>query len=439
MKNLDNLISLLTSEIQEAFREITFEELEEELRNFMKELGRKVLQKCLDRIAREKGYGYRGPVVEVNGREAVFERYEIRKIKTYFGEVSLKRAYYWFPDGEEPKGYVPLDEDLELSPREYSPSLEKGIAMVGIEAPFAKASRLLKELALVEPSPKTIEEITQEKGREVRKKRKEKAEESWKIFEGLSCAGVERKGKVEIRKTALPTLTSPPRRLYVQVDGGRVNTKEGWKEPKVGVIFKEESKVEVSEGHGSILEKEYIATLEGVEEFEKLMWEALLRWGVMEAEEVVLEGDGAEWIWNRIGGELCPGAKEVLDWAHAKEHLWKCGRAIFEEEGERERWAKEIEGLLLEGRVAEVIERLNALEGKEEVKDLIRYYESNKERMKYKEYIEAGIYIGSGAVESGVKNVVNARMKGCGMRWDRERAENMLHLRAEYLSGRWPS
>ena len=45
------------------------------------------------------------------------------------------------------------------------------------------------------------------------------------------------------------------------------------------------------------------------------------------------------------------------------------------------------------------MERLNALEGKEEVKDL--NYESNKERMKYKEYIEAGIHIRSGVVENG--------------------------------------
>jgi hypothetical protein len=72
--------------------------------------------------------------------------------------------------------------------------------------------------------------------------------------------------------------------------------------------------------------------------------------------------------------------------------------------------------------------------GCEAVESLIDYFETNRGRMKYNEYAEQGLTVGSGTVESGIKNVVNQRMKGCGMRWAVVRAENMLHLRAAYLS-----
>ena len=54
--------------------------------------------------------------------------------------------------------------------------------------------------------------------------------------------------------------------------------------------------------------------------------------------------------------------------------------------------------------------------------------------MRYVKYRSQGLMVGSGAIESGIKNVVNLRMKGCGMRWAMERAENMLNLHAAHLS-----
>jgi len=55
--------------------------------------------------------------------------------------------------------------------------------------------------------------------------------------------------------------------------------------------------------------------------------------------------------------------------------------------------------------------------------------------MRYDRYRKRGLMIGSGVVESGIKNVVNQRMKGCGMRWSKEGAESMIFLRCRYLSG----
>ena len=65
------------------------------------------------------------------------------------------------------------------------------------------------------------------------------------------------------------------------------------------------------------------------------------------------------------------------------------------------------------------------------------YFRTNARRMQYQEFREAGYPIGSGMVESGCKNVVGARLKGPGMRWNRSGAQRMLALRSELLSDRW--
>lgn len=77
-------------------------------------------------------------------------------------------------------------------------------------------------------------------------------------------------------------------------------------------------------------------------------------------------------------------------------------------------------------------------DARDELADLIGYIEENCCRTDYPHYRELGLSIGSGTIESGIKNVVNQRMKGCGMRWAPHRADQLLHLRAAYLSDLGP-
>ena len=219
-KILSSFISQISEEIKGFCKglnleRITFEEIEELHRTFMIGSGRKIIQFNLERLAERRRYGYQGSQIEVKGREALFKRHEERKINTYFGEVSLKRAYYWFPESGEPQGFSPLDMELGLRERRCSPSLERGIALIGIEAPFAKASQILKEISLVEICSKTIEEFTQEKGEEVRELKLKEAEKAWEIFDGPSKAAVERGKTKEKKAFSSPYYSSSPERLYM--------------------------------------------------------------------------------------------------------------------------------------------------------------------------------------------------------------------------------
>ena len=66
---------------------------------------------------------------------------------------------------------------------------------------------------------------------------------------------------------------------------------------------------------------------------------------------------------------------------------------------------------------------------------ILRYYKNNEERMNYPEYIKMGLPIGSGAVESGHKYVLQKRLKLSGQHWERECGSRMAKLRAGYKTG----
>ena len=67
----------------------------------------------------------------------------------------------------------------------------------------------------------------------------------------------------------------------------------------------------------------------------------------------------------------------------------------------------------------------------------ISYFEENKDRMRYDQYMAMKLPIGSGTVESSCKNVIGARLKKGGMTWSESGAEGMLQIRASLRSERF--
>ena len=156
---------------------------------------------------------------------------------------------------------------------------------------------------------------------------------------------------------------------------------------------------------------------------------------------VVIVGDGAEWIWNRA--TLLVRRCEILDFWHALEHAWGVARLLYGEESQRAgRWVHQIAEDLRAGQVQEVIARLQRLRPKtpelrEKLQGLIAYYSEHSGRMHYDEYLRLGYGIGSGAVESAHKQVVQARFRQAGMRWSEAGARRLLALRLLLLNDQW--
>lgn len=77
---------------------------------------------------------------------------------------------------------------------------------------------------------------------------------------------------------------------------------------------------------------------------------------VLDTEEVVVIGDGAPWIWN-LADEYFPNATEIIDYMHAKRHLYDLAKQAFgEEDGESiDTWVSAIEPSLYAGETWQVI------------------------------------------------------------------------------------
>lgn len=92
------------------------------------------------------------------------------------------------------------------------------------------------------------------------------------------------------------------------------------------------------------------------------------------------------------------------------------------------------------GKVKRVIENTNTLAGEknEAAAKLDDYYGTNQDRMDYPQYKKIGCgMIGSGAIESAHRTVVQKWMKQSGQRWTKKGAQNMLNFRVIYMNERW--
>lgn len=226
--------------------------------------------------------------------------------------------------------------------------------------------------------------------------------------------------------------------VYAMADGSMIFTREeGWKEVKVGRIFKSSDCIHAGEKPGWISNSQYLAYLDKHTKFSAEM-EKLLDHYAFSNQPVVFISDGATWIKNWIE-DAYPKAISVLDFYHASEHLHDFAKTEFKDENHRKGWVDEKIKLLLDGKVEQVIEELIRMPNKsQDAENLIDYYQANKTRMNYPLYkkIGAGI-IGSGAIESAHRTVVQKRLKQSGQRWSKRGAQNMLNLRVTKKNNQW--
>jgi hypothetical protein len=159
---------------------------------------------------------------------------------------------------------------------------------------------------------------------------------------------------------------------------------------------------------------------------------------------------GAEWIWKHIPPLLkkldCPTETyQLLDFYHATEHLQNFADAAFSTNNERQEWFKKARKSLKKGHALNLMRNMDEFilsATGERCKTLVR--ERNyilkayrRRLLKYNEVAFQKLPLGSGAVESLIRQVINLRMKGNGKFWLKNNAEIMLHLRCQWIAGSW--
>ena len=250
------------------------------------------------------------------------------------------------------------------------------------------------------------------------------------------------------------------KRVLISTDGGRIlirMNKRGriakgknrhgfnakWREPKLITIRAINDKGKVIRGENQILD----GTINDPDSIFRLLHAHLIARDIQQASEIICVGDGARWIWDRmvcLVDDLGIDALKVnfvLDFYHAVEHLstvadgkrgWK--------KSKRKKWLKRMRTKLKQGGIDEIIDELKGLARGRNAKSVqkeIGYFEENRERMRYDIIRNKKLPIGSGVMESGIRQVVNMRLKSAGMFWNKENAEGFLHLRCYLKSKRW--
>lgn len=266
-----------------------------------------------------------------------------------------------------------------------------------------------------------------------------KTEAAGAAYVGLQTAAAE---ALERRPPAPPV---GPAVLQLSVDGAMVPLvgQGQWAEVKtlaLGVVQ--------PAAHTTALS--YFSRLADHETFARLALVEAHRRGVATAGVVAAVGDGAGWIQAFVDYHR-PDAVRILDWCHAVGYLGRVASACFgaEAAGAR-RWLAAQTRELLEGDPETVLGKLRGLRDgvvraagdeaaarRAALDTALAYLEPRRAQIQYAAFRAAGYPIGSGAVESANKLVVEARLKGAGMHWARRHVDPMVALRTVVCADRW--
>src|SRR6266545_2628732 len=417
-ERMTTLTRTLSSWMQE--QEHTLAEVEQHVVRVLKELGASLVAGLCSLAAAPQP----SPTISCScGQQAAYQRERKAQVTTLLGPITIWRSYYLCAACGV--GQHPLDAQLQFCAGSRSAALDELLALLGAtQDSFVQAATVLERLSLVHVSANSVREATEQLGALLLEEQAQPVDEQPASL--LSPAPA----------TAIPS------RLYITTDGVLAHLHErGWSEIKVGCCYQTRSRVDRKRPEQLDIRAHsasYVSALEEAREFGWRLWQEAVRRGVLKADEVVVLGDGAHWIWN-IAETHFPRATQIVDWYHASEYLWNAASAIWGEASpERAEWAHAQLDLLWEGKVAEVLgELLQWRETGEAVEAALSYYTEHQTRMDYASYRSRGLQIGSGTIESACKQLVTARLKQAGVIWDASGAEAVAVVRAWLLSERW--
>ena len=186
----------------------------------------------------------------------------------------------------------------------------------------------------------------------------------------------------------------------------------------------------------------YVGAIETAEEFGLRIYTEAWNRGWDRATIRVVMGDGSRWIWNNADQHF-PGAIQIVDLYHAREHLWDLARKLNPaDETAQRRWLMHKLDWLENGRIEKLTSALRKLADAEHNPELAKsidieaeYFDSNRDRLRYPEFRKKNLFVGSGVIEAGCKTVIGSRLKQSGMFWTVRGANAIIGLRCCLLNG----
>ena len=407
---------------------LDIEAMETHIRSAMHGIGAIMLEELIN----SDGGDYRGRTFLKGEDSFEFKEYRDKKVLTLLGPITVRRAYYYDPSRNT--GCCPKDKTLDIEGVSFSPGIRRIMSRVGAYRSFGSGREDIKEMTGIDVTAKEVERISYQSGIE--------AEEFWKkeIEQVLSgkVTPIESTPKMYVCMdgTGVPVVKAET--AGRQGKGGQAKTRE----VKLGCVFTQTTLDEKGRPVRDEGSTGYVGRIETAATFGPRIYAESIRRGLNRAGTVCVIGDGAPWIWN-IADEQFPGAIQIIDLYHAREHYWNVARLYFgSDKKQMGLWAEKRRIELDQGEVDKVIEAMGEMlpptdEAKETLKREMNFFEKNKLRMRYGEFRKQGLFVGSGVLEAGCRAVIGQRLKQSGMHWTVDGANNIISLRCAFFSNRW--
>ena len=373
------------------------------------------------------------------GGTADYQELRSKPVLTAVGPARMLRPYYLCSRCHE--GQFPADQALDVERTEFSPGVRRMLGVVGSEcSSFRLGAEQLLLLAGLEVTAKAVERVAEAIGADIA------AREQAEIQKALQLE--------------LPAAAGPPIPiLYVELDGtgvpvvpkdteGREGREEGkparTREAKMGCIFTQTTVDEEGYAVRDEASTTYLGGIQTSGEFGRALYTEAYRRGWGRAVHRVVLADGQHYNWN-IAQEHFPGAVQIVDLYHAREHVWELGAKLYpSDKAAKAGWIKTHQRWLDDGQIENLAASLRSIAShnqKPELGDHIlteaNYFEGNAERMRYPQFRSRGFFVGTGVMEAACKTIIGGRLKRSGMFWTVRGANSIIALRCCRLSGKF--
>jgi hypothetical protein len=448
----------------QTLKEGDLKELEQQVMATMFAVGRGWMESVLsDGVPEERAPGQRRGTC---GHPQDLEGYRRKQVLTLMGKVSFRRAYYRCSVEEESAagvgdactqevcthGEAPADVLWGLQGQRTSAGVQQAVSYLCASLTLEEAAEAFSRLLPLQMSARQALNLMQPMGEALKQREDEQVMALW---EQASQARTPSRAASASQQAHID-------RLYIELDGVLARLRRGsvpmedkeckrsgdvYREVKVGAVFESSRGPERSGLAPGVFvdqagQKHYVARRGKAEDFGKLLYALAVTYGLHQAHQIVVLGDGAVWIW-RLVAEHFPGAVQIVDLWHAQEHVWKVARAVFgPNTPEASAWADRSCSLLVEGKIEDLVEEIVVLPpvppepgSSRSVPDIERdYFISNAARMRYPAFRAQGMHVGSGIAEAACKTVVSTRAKRAGMRWTSQGLDAVLAVRTAVMN-----
>jgi hypothetical protein len=361
---------------------------------------------------------------------------------TVNGRLEFRRTVFW---NEQHGAVVPMDILLGIEASNYSLGVREICCRESLNNAFVPASENVKRLAQLDISSSVVRQIVEHEGSVISKaQHRGQADPDFKAEEctdktmitgtdGVMVPLVTEQQKLKRRRTQAAKRKKEKRRSTAKASRPRRGSDGPYKEFKV-VAFYDNDKTH-----------QYVVGTSGNHEVAgRIMRQVGRKLDISQAQTKYSVSDGASWILKQYNIQLPMLDENILDYYHFRDHVTQASYVLFGE-GSKEAldWKEKMMGvvknqgsLVMLDRLGQCLEELTDDAKRKELENLREYIGKRIAMTDYPYFLDLGYDIGSGPTESFC-GCLTKRLKGSGMRWDKDNAESVMALASIYYSNQW--